>query len=144
MNSKQHKFQTKAVAEHFSLYPAKFRKKLMLIRQLIFDTAAETEGVGEPEETLKWGEPSYVTSQTKSGSTVRIDWKKSQPHQYAVYFNCKTTLVDTFQEMFGDLFKYGGNRSIIFDEDDEIPIVEFSVCIGVALTYRLNNKLRHK
>ena len=37
------------------------RKKLLHLRQIILDTASETEGVNELEETLKWGEPSYLT-----------------------------------------------------------------------------------
>lgn len=135
-----YKFQNPEVADRFDSYPTKFRNKLMFLRQLIFATAANTKAVGELEETLKWGEPSYVTSQTKSGSTVRIDWKKSQPHQYAVYFNCKTTLVDTFKEIYGNTFKYGGNRCIIFTEDEDIPVKELSHCIALALTYRLDKK----
>ncbi len=86
------------VAAIFKSYPINMREKLMFLRQLIFDTAAETEGVGELEETLKWGEPSYLTPKTKSGSTVRIDWKKSIEIQYAIYFKCTTNLVATFRE----------------------------------------------
>lgn len=125
----------------FNCYPTQFKEKLLLLRQLIIDIAANTEGVDELEETLKWGEPSYVTSQTKSGSTIRIDWKKSQPLQYEIYFNCKTTLIQNFKEIYGDMFKYGGNRSIIFYENDEIPINEISMCITLALTY---NKKKNK
>lgn len=140
--NKQNQFKNSDVENKFDSYPKKFRKKLMFLRQLIFETAANTDGAGELEETLKWGEPSYVTSQTKSGSTVRIDWKKSYPHQYAMYFNCKTTLVDTFKEIYGNLFTYGGNRSIIFQENDEIPVDELSDCIAMAFTYNLHKKRR--
>ena len=115
---------------------------MLFLRQLIFNVASCTSGVGQLEETLKWGEPSYVTSQTKSGSTVRIDWKKSIPNQYAMYFNCKTTLVETFREIYGDLFTYDGNRSLIFQIDDEIPVDELSDCIAIALTYHLAKKRR--
>ena len=124
----------------FFSYPAKFRKKLMALRQLIFDTAEKTAGVGELEESLKWGEPSYITAQTKSGSTIRIAWKRSKPHQYAIYFNCKTTLIETFRRMYGDLFEYDGNRGIIFNEHGKIPIHELSVCVAMALTYRLHKR----
>lgn len=116
----------------------------MFLRQLIFETAAVTEGVGELEETLKWGEPSYLTSKTKSGSTVRIDRKKSNNGQYAIYFKCTTNLVATFKEKYPDKFNYGGNRSIIFNEDDEIPVTELSDCIALALTYHLNKKSKKR
>jgi hypothetical protein len=105
---------------------------------LVLDTASETEGVGAVEETLKWGEPSYVT---KSGSTVRMDWKKSSPHQYAMYFHCKTKLVDTFKELYRDKFIFEGNRAIVFNEDDEIPINELKHCISLSLTYHRRKHL---
>ena len=133
-------FSNKVVKEKFDTYPESFRKKLLFLRQLIFDTAARTKGVGELEETMKWGEPSYLTTRTKSGSTIRINWKKTSPHHYAIYFNCKTTLVDTFKEIYGNLFKYEGNRSIVFDEKDKIPKKELADCIAKALTYHKKRK----
>ena len=57
----------------FGGYPAPLRTGLMRLRELIFDVAAETDGVGELQETLKWGQPAYLTTETKSGSTIRID-----------------------------------------------------------------------
>ncbi|MCP3679117.1 MAG: DUF1801 domain-containing protein [Gammaproteobacteria bacterium] len=82
--TKQEIFQNRAVEEKFFSYPENIRKRLIFIRQLIFKTAANIKEVGEIEETLKWGEPSYITSQTRSGSTIRIDWKKAKPNQYAI------------------------------------------------------------
>ncbi|MNI13667.1 hypothetical protein D3C73_669010 [compost metagenome] len=120
------------VAVVFEHYPKHIQKKMLFLRQLILDTASEAEGVGTVEETLKWGEPSYVT---KSGSTIRIDWKKSSPQQYAMYFNCNTMLVDTFKELYKDKFNYEGNRAIVFDETDEIPVDELKQCISSSLTY---------
>ena len=130
-------FQNTAVEEVFYAYPDRLREKLMLLRQLIFDTASETEGVGELEETLKWGQPSYLTTRSKSGSTIRIDSIKSDDQKYAIYFNCKTTLVDTFREIYPDEFNFEGNRVIIFDLSDKIPITELSDCISIALSYHL-------
>lgn len=126
------------VAEVFKNYPKHMRKKLLFLRQLVLDTASETEGVSAVEETLKWGEPSYVT---KSGSTVRMDWKKSSPHQYAMYFHCKTKLVDTFKELYRDKFIFEGNRAIVFNEDDEIPTNELKHCISLSLTYHRRKHL---
>ena len=128
-------FGSAAVEQAFAAYPPAMRKRLLTLRDLIFKTAASTAGVGEIEETLKWGEPAYVTSQSKSGSTVRIGWKKRDPSQYAVYFNCQTTLVDTFRTLFPREFKYEGNRAIVFDESDTVPTKTLSVCIAAALTY---------
>jgi len=126
------------VAEVFANYPQHMRKNLLFLRQLIFETASETEDISAVEETLKWGEPSYVT---KSGSTVRMDWKKAKPHQYAMYFHCQTTLVDTFKELYRDTFKFEGNRAIVFDENDDIPIDELKHCIFLALSYHRRKHL---
>ena len=124
-----------AVAHVFASYPVPMRRKLMALRQLILDTAARTDGVGPLEETLKWGEPAYVTSASKSGSTIRIGWKKSLPSQYAMYFHCQTNLVATFRTRFPDDFTFEGNRSIVFDQADVVPRKSLSCCIAAALTY---------
>ena len=116
------------------------RRKLMALRELIFRTAASTPGVGELEETLKWGEPAYLTSSSGSGSTVRIDWKKSKPAEYAMYFNCQTTLVETFKSLFPDEFKFEGNRAIVFHESEAAPTDALAFCVAAALTYHLQRK----
>ena len=126
------------VAEVFNMYPEHMRQKLMLLRQLVLDTASETEGIATLEETLKWGEPSYVT---KGGSTIRMGWKESKPDQYALYFNCNTRLVDTFKERYGNEFKFEGNRAIVFNESDELLIEEIKHCILLSLTYHSRKHL---
>ena len=50
-------FGSAQVAEVFASYPKAIRSRLMILRGLIFDTAAATEGVGELQETLKWASP---------------------------------------------------------------------------------------
>ena len=62
---------------------------MLALRRLIFDTAKATGGVGALEEALKWGQPSYLASESKSGSTIRIDQVKAEAGQYAVYFHCR-------------------------------------------------------
>jgi hypothetical protein len=135
------KIKNPEVKAVFESYPQKIRTKLMFLRQLILETAASFNGVGEIEETLKWGEPSYLTPQTKSGSTIRINWKKSQENQYAMYFKCTANLVPAFRERYPKEFKFEGNRSIVFNIDEEIPVKELKKCIALALTYHRNKKL---
>ena len=135
------KIKNQKVAAVFKAYPSKVRVKLMALRQLILETAAANKEVGKIEETLKWGEPSYLTPKTKSGSTIRIDWKSSQADQYAMYFKCTANLVNAFKERYPTEFIYGGNRSIIFNLDEEIPAHKLKSCISLALTYHLNKKL---
>ncbi len=128
-------FKNPDVARVFEAYPAGIRRKLLAVRELIFTTAATTDGVGELEETLKWGEPAYVTSKSKSGSTVRIDRRKSNPAQYAMYFNCNTNLIETFRSLFPDDFSFEGNRAIVFDQAAPIPKNALGFCIAAAFTY---------
>jgi hypothetical protein len=127
-----------AVAEVFADYPPAIRARLMEIRALIFKSAAAEE-VGEITETLKWGEPAYLTSQSKSGSTIRIGAKRSDPARYAVYFNCQTTLVDTFRTLFPEM-KFDGNRAIVLDQSTDLPADALRVCIAAALTYHRRKK----
>lgn len=131
------------VAAAFNVFPPVIRKELMRLRMLIFDVAYETEGVGELEETLKWGQPSYLTKKSKCGSTIRIGREKKTEGDYAIYFKCQTSLVATFKELYKTEFRYEGNRAILFNINDKIPIPELRHCIAMALTYHLNKKNRN-
>lgn len=128
-------FSAAAVAAVFKAYPPGLRRRLLFLRGLIFDVAARTPGVGELTETLKWGEPAYLTVQSGSGSTIRIDRKKAHPTQYAMYFHCQTMLVDTFRTLFPTEFRYEANRSILFEEHERVPVKQLRLCIEMALTY---------
>lgn len=101
------------------------------LRDLIL-ASAKTAGIEDLEETLKWGEPSYLA---KKGSTLRMDWKPKKPDQYAMYFKCTSKLVLTFREVFGDFFTYEKNRAILVSFEEEVPEKELSACITAALTY---------
>jgi len=125
-----------AVEKVFDAYPKPVKAKLQALRRLIFDTAKKTEGVGALEEALKWGQPSYLTTESKSGSTVRIDQVKAEAGQVAVYFHCQTNLVETFRELYPAL-KYEGNRAILLDAGDKLPEAALRHCVGLALTYHL-------
>jgi hypothetical protein len=133
-------FADATVARAFDAYPPAMRRKLLALRALIFKTAASIDGVGELQETLKWGEPAYVTAQSRSGSTIRIDWKKARPSQYAMYFHCQTNLVETFRTIFPHEFAFEGNRAIVFEAGAKVPADALSLCIAAALTYHRKKK----
>jgi hypothetical protein len=128
-----------AVEAVFDTYPKPVKAKLLALRRLILDTAKSTKGVGLVEETLKWGQPSYLTPETKSGSTIRIDQVKAEAGQYAVYFHCQTNLVETFRELYPEL-RYGGNRCILLNADDKAPEAALRHCVALALTYHLGKR----
>jgi hypothetical protein len=129
-----------AVEAVFNAYAPPLKAKLKALRRLIFETASTTEGVGALQETLKWGQPSYLTPETKSGSTIRIDQVKFTARQYAVYFHCQTGLVDSFRELYPTELRFGGNRCILLDAADELPRAELRHCVALALTYHLNKR----
>jgi len=113
-------------------YPDFVRDKMLYLRELINETAEEISEITELEETLKWGEPSFLT---KNGSTLRMDWKQKSPDQYAMYFKCTSRLVETFKMVFGDQFEYEKNRAIVFQMDQEVPSKEIKQCIKATLLY---------
>jgi hypothetical protein len=121
-----------AVADVFESYPPAIRKKLLSLRKLIYEVAAQDQSIGVLEECLKWGEPAYLA---KCGSAVRINWKASAPDHLFVYFNCKTTLVETFKELYGDSFCYQGNRALEFNVSEKIPLAPLKHCIALSLNY---------
>lgn len=118
-------------------YPSHVKSKMIELRELILESAEEIS-LSELEETLKWGEPSYIA---KKGSTLRMDWKSKHPESYALYFQCTTRLVETFKMVFGDLFNYEGKRAIVLNLSDPIPREELKECIKATLTYHEVKKL---
>ena len=120
------------VASVFDSYPDEVRDKLLNLRRLIIEAANEVETIKSLEESLKWGEPSYLVI---NGSTLRIDWKKSKPEQYAIYFKCTSKLVSTFKVVYKDRFNFEGTRAITFQMSEIIPEVELKKCIKAGLTY---------
>src|SRR5712672_4488794 len=122
-------FSDPAVDAVFNAYPRPIKARLLALRRLIFDTAKTTKGVGALEETLKWGQPSYLTPETKSGSTVRIDQVKASAGQVAVFFHCQTNLVETFRDLYPEL-SYSGNRAILLDAEDKLAEAALRHCIA--------------
>ena len=121
----------------FNQYPDNVKGHMLYLRILVLETAAEIEDLAYLEETLKWGEPSYLT---KYGSTLRIDWKEKKPDQYAMYFKCTSKLIPTFKKLYPATFNYETTRAIVFKLDEPIPEKELKQCIRVTLTY---HKVKH-
>ena len=126
------------VKQKFDSYPKHIKQKIESLRNLIFEVAKTTDGVGELEETLKWGEPAYLTTKPKSGTTIRIDWKPKNPDQIAMYVNCQTSLISTFKTLFNDEMKFEGNRAIVFPVKKPLPKKQLTICIKMAVRYHLD------
>jgi len=127
----------KIVKEKIESYPFEARKRLCEIRSVIF-AVAEEKGLGVITETLKWGEPSYSS---KIGSPVRMDWKPKKPEQVSVFVNCKSLLIETYKEVYGNSLKYVGNRELVFPLSAPLPLTELRGCMSMALQYHKLKKL---
>ena len=125
------------MTEVFEGYPEEVKPKMLHLRKLVLSAASEVDGLEALEETLKWGEPSYLA---KHGSTVRMDWKEKKPDQYAIYFKCTSKLVPTFKAIYKNTFQFEGERAIVFKLGDNIPESELKTCISMALNY---HKVKH-
>lgn len=137
-------FAEENVKAVFAEYPPALRDRLLDLRALIFETARHTKGVGALQETLKWGQPSYLTPESKSGSTIRIDRVKSEDGKYAAFFHCQSDLVPYFRELHGDEIAFEGKRAMIFDEKDPLPKDAVRHCLALALTHHLRKKANRK
>ena len=133
-------FKDAKVAAVFENYPKKVRTRLLFLRALIFDIAQKTEGVGALEETLKWGQPSYLTSESGSGTTIRLDQLAALKGKYEICVHCQTTLIGPFRKQYGDEFTYDANRGLVLDAEDDVPLEELSHFVYLALTYHLRKK----
>ena len=126
-----------AVAAVLDTYSAPLRERLMRLRSLIQETAATTDGVGPLEETLKWGEVSYLTSASGSGTTVRIGRDKASG-QPAIYVNCQTDLLSRYRTLYPDGFSYDGDRGVVLGDAPDEPALKHM--IALALTYHAGKK----
>lgn len=124
----------KEVSGVFERYDPGVCKRLVELRRLIFRVAKNEPDVGALEEALRWGQPSYLTRESGSGSTIRIDGLRSRPGWYAMYFHCQTTLVASFRERYGQRLKYEGNRALLFKADEDLPTTIIEACVRAALT----------
>lgn len=139
-----HKFKDPDVEAVFETYPTAVRDQLETLRALIFSTAAETDGVGGITETLKWGQPSYLTAQSKSGSTIRIDQVRGDATKYAMFFHCQSGLVPLFAELYEDELVFEDKRGVVFDVGAPLNEDVVRHCVALALTHHLRKKAKSK
>lgn len=79
-------FTNQQVEAVFQAYPETASHKLLELRELIIQTAKRFERFQDLEETLKWGDPSYLSPK---GSTIRIGWKRQDPTVCNLYFHAR-------------------------------------------------------
>ncbi|MEO9529562.1 DUF1801 domain-containing protein [Roseibium sp.] len=125
---------TPEVLELLESHPPDVRTALSRLRTLIVETAQGNERIGELQETLKWGQASYLTVRPKTGTTIRIDRDRSEAGDVVLYVNCRSSLVSEWRGLFPQL-TYGGDRSVHFKVNTPLPEEELRQMISMALTY---------
>ena len=128
-------FADAAVESAFAAFPAEAQKTAFALRDLIFDVAAQTPQAGPIEETLRWGQPAYLTSQSKTGSTLRIGVMKTG--EAAIFAHCATTIISTYAATFPEMDRIEGNRAVVFSSADDIVPKRLRLLIRHGLTYHL-------
>lgn len=126
------KFPSEEVSSYyFNLTTAMF-DLFMEIRTWIYELSVADEKIGEIEECLKWGEPSFLTPKTKSGSTIRM--AKVNDSEFALYFNCKTSIAKEISIEFPE-FNCDGKRALYLSASNKLPKTKLIVCLKKALLY---------
>lgn len=133
-------FEDPAVEAVFSNFPDDERRGLLQLRELIFQVAAKTEGVGEVLEALRWGQPSYLTPHSKSGSTIRLGLSKSGG--FAIFTHCQSTIMSDFQAVYNEGFNFDRNRAVHFKTDDPLTLDKLELLVHRALTYHMSANQR--
>jgi hypothetical protein len=124
-------------------FPLPSAPQLMTLREIIFDAALATPGVGKLTEALRWQQLSYLTMETGSGSTIRLDAVKTGPRRIALYFHCQSGLFELFEELYGSQLTFGGQRCMVFDNTGKLPKEMIAHCVSLALTHHLRKRKRH-
>lgn len=127
------------IAEVFSNYTDETRRELEALRTIIFEVAEENSEIGPVTETLKWGQPAYLTEQTKSGTTIRLGAGK-EGHRACIYVHCQSKVADQIRDIYPNHFIISGNREITPRTSVQDSHDELKHCIALALTYHLRKK----
>jgi hypothetical protein len=127
-------FPDLTVEQVFESWPEPHRSLLLEARNLVLEVASGDPRIGPLSETLKWGQPSYITEATGAGTAVRLG--RIGEHHSALFVHCQTTLVHTYRQHFPEL-TYSGSRAIVLNPEEPLPSTPLAMCIELALTYKL-------
>ena len=119
-------------------WPQAAQNSLWVCRDIICDVAGRA-AIGPLQETLKWGQPSWLPKRPRIGSTLRINWSDTDPDHLTLYVNCNTSLGETMRELYPDAFRHEGNRALSFRLDQPAPTDAIDHCAFLTLTYHRNN-----
>ncbi|WP_264211918.1 DUF1801 domain-containing protein [Leisingera thetidis] len=132
-------FASREVEAAFDFPDRQARAGLLALRRLIFDTAAQTPEAGRIEESLRWGQPSYLTPESKTGSTLRLGVPKDA--RFALFVHCQSRLIPEFAAAFPAWDRFEGTRAVLFNDPRDVEPIRHGWLIRRALTYRIRPPL---
>lgn len=127
----------KIYPEVFDNYSKGIKKSLLEVREIVLKTAAQNKEIGELDEVLRWGQPTFLTRKTKSGTMIRIDQIKNEDHKIGIFFHCQSRVIEMIKLKYGDKLDYDGNRGVLFDTSKRLPKRVIKDCAFLALRYNL-------
>jgi len=130
----QHPFHSPSVRAAFDAFDPVPRALLLTLRTAIFDTA-KTLPVGRIEETLKWGQPSYATPNTRAATPIRLGVTKTG--DVGVFTHCQSTVMSDFRALAPPHMRFDGNRALLLPPSKPFVINDITPLIRAALSYRL-------
>lgn len=98
-------------------------------------STSNNQQIGEINECLKWGEPSYITVK-RVGTTLRLGRVRYSASQFALLVHCQTRLIADLKEIYPQ-YQYDKNRAVIADCNQPLPEKMLKHFIYLALTYHL-------
>lgn len=119
-------FASPKVKAAFDAFEPKARDGLLRLRALIFEVAGELDVT----ETLKWGQPAYLTPK---GSTLRLGAPKAGG--FALYAHCQSSVISSYAAAFAGADRIEGNRAVLFEDVSEIDAARLGQLIAHALRY---------
>ena len=133
-----------AIKKAYDAYNKDDRKVLLAVRDMIYATASTDERIGTLTETLKWGEPAYLTEATGAGSTLRLGYSKLVQGP-AMFVSCSTPLLRHLKSLDTEgTLDYFGLRDIAIPQSGEVWTPQqkkmLQTCILETFTYHLNKK----
>jgi hypothetical protein len=122
------------VAQAVATWPDPAQQAFHEVRQTILETAGAIPEL-EVIETLKWGQPSWLPSRPRVGSTLRAGWAAGRPECLSSFVHCQTTLSETMRTLYPDSFTFDGNRALHMALDAPLPLEALAHCADMTLTY---------
>lgn len=122
------------VAKVLATCPEPAVQMVKQLRMLILKAAAAQPEVNRLTETLKWGQPSYLTEKPRTGTTIRLGWDENGT-TVSLYVHCQTTLVKEWRDLYESEFTFIGNRELCLKTHETLPKPALTHCIAMALTY---------